>query len=266
MQIANINGVDIHYAHEGNYDAPVMVFVNSLGSDLRLWDNLVSILEKKFCIIRYDKQGHGSSGLANTSLSIAMLSDDLAGLMGHLKIKNAVICGISVGGMIAQCLTCSNPELVKALILCDTTPKIGNAEMWSERIADIDRKGLSALSDMILERWFSAKFRIERADELEQWRQMLTQTPKAGYLAICNALKNADLTDDIKSISCPTLCMVGDEDLSTPPQAVQLMASMINGSRFEIIEGAGHLPCIEKPDILAKHIYNFCEENGLAQR
>jgi len=262
MQIANINDVNIHFRDEGKKSAPVIAFANSLGSDLRLWDRVVDQLKNDFRIIRYDKRGHGLSGIGSEKCSIKLLADDLAALLRFLKVDQAIICGISVGAMIAQSIVVSHPELIRALVLCDTGAKIGTDDFWNERISAINENGILAISDAILERWFSKEFKTNRATEMEGWRNMLSRTTKAGYVAVCEAIKQADLSRETKTITVPTLCLTGDEDISTPAELVEELAAMINGARFKLITGAGHLPCIEKPEIVAKHLSNFCRENG----
>ena len=111
--------------------------------------------------------------------------------------------------------------------------------------------GIEAIADSVLERWFTAAFRARGPRELAGMRAMLTRTPKQGYLAACGALKRADLRPYAGRIEAPTLCLVGDEDGSTPVALVKETAALIPASRFEVIEGAGHLPNVEKPKIVA---------------
>ncbi len=103
----------------------------------------------------------------------------------------------------------------------------------------------------MLQRWFTADFRSRRADDLTGWRTMLVRTPKQGYLAACGALKRADLRPHARAIAVPTLCLVGEEDGSTPVALVRETADLIGGSRFEIVAGAGHIPGIEQPEATA---------------
>ena len=176
---------------------------------------------------------------------------DLAALLDVVGVGRATIVGLSIGGMIAQELYRQRPELVAALVLCDTAAKIGTDESWDQRIAQVERGGIESIADAVLERWFTADFHSRRADELAGVRAMLTRTPRQGYLAACGALKRADLRPYAGLIRAPTLCLVGDEDGSTPVDLVRETAALIKGSRFEIIEGAGHLPNIEKPGVVA---------------
>ena len=177
---------------------------------------------------------------------------DLMGLLDQLGVGRATIVGLSIGGLIAQELYRQRPERVAALVLCDTAAKIGTDEVWDQRIAQVERSGVESLANSVLERWFTADFRCQRSAELAGMRAMLTRTPRQGYLAACGALKRADLRPYAGRIEAPTLCVVGDQDGSTPVALVRETAALIPGSRFEIIEGAGHLPNVERPEILAK--------------
>ena len=143
------------------------------------------------------------------------------------------------------------PEHVAALVLCDTAAKIGTDASWNQRIAEVQRGGIDAIADSVLEQWFTADFRDNRSAELAGMRAMLTRTPIEGYLAACGALKRADLRPYAGRIQAPTLCLVGDEDGSTPVSLVKETAALIPGARFEVIEGAGRLPNVEKPKVVA---------------
>ncbi|MEX2408212.1 MAG: alpha/beta fold hydrolase, partial [Rhodovibrionaceae bacterium] len=165
---------------------------------------------------------------------------------------------------IAQALAAAQPRRIEGLVLCDTAPRIGEAAMWKHRIDGVRETGLAAMSEAVLERWFTQKFREERPDELALWRAMLVRTPAESYTALCAALRDADLSASTARIAKPTLCLVGDEDGSTPPALVRAMAETIAGARFEIISGAGHLPCVEAPEQLASLIVDFMKEAQLA--
>lgn len=239
------------------------MFANSLGTDFRIWDAVVARLADRFRIVLYDKRGHGLSEIGDSPYRIDDHVADLAALLDELDVEDAVVCGLSVGGLIAQGLYARRPELVSGLILCDTAHRIGTAETWSERMAAIEAGGIAAISEAILERWFTAKLREGDPAALAGCRAMLTRTPKAGYLGTCAALRDADFTEEAKQIAVPTLCVVGEEDGATPPELMRQTADLIPGARYEVIAGAGHLPCIEQPQALADLIDAFTRENGL---
>ncbi len=254
MAFANVNGAVVHYCDEGQRDARAIVFINSLGTDFRIWDEVARPLSAAYRVVRYDKRGHGLSALPAGPALMADYASDLAGLLDRLSVSGAAIVGLSIGGLIAQELYRLRPDLVAALVLCDTAAKIGTEESWRLRMDEVARGGIEAIADGVMQRWFTRDFRARRLDELAGWRLMLTRTPRDGYLTACGALMQADLRPDCDRIKIPTLCVVGDEDGSTPVAVVRELAGLIGRARFEIIVGAGHLPNLEKADALRASI------------
>jgi len=261
MRIGNVNSIGLHIAETGDADAPALVFSNSLGTDFRTWDEVLPLLSAGLRVVRYDKRGHGLSDCPPGPWTIEDHVSDLAGLLDSLGVKNAVICGLSVGGLIAQGLAASRPDLVKALILCDTGAKIGDESTWNPRIEAVRTNGIASIADPILERWFSAEYRAS-SPEMPIWRNMLVRTPATGYALTCAAIRDADYRENTAALRLPCLAMAGDEDGATPPDLVRETAALIPGSRFELIDGAGHLPCIEKPAVVAGLINGFLKEIG----
>ena len=153
MQFARLNDVTMHHQVIGGPKGrPTLVFVNSLGTDFRMWRDVVVRLAGEVTIVTYDKRGHGLSEVGRTPYSIALLADDLAALLDHLGVTRAIVCGVSVGGMVAQQLYAARPDLVEALMLCDTLGKIGDDAFWSTRIGRIEAEGLAGVAEGILER------------------------------------------------------------------------------------------------------------------
>ncbi len=259
MSFANVNGGAVHFSDEGPRHAPVLVFINALGSDFRIWDEVARILRRQFRLIRYDKRGHGLSEAGPDRYDMADYARDLSTLLDRLGVARATIVGLSIGGVVAQELYRQQPNLCVGLVLSDTAAKIGNDESWDARIAQIERGGIEAIAGSILERWFTADFRARRSEDLAGWRAMLTRTPRQGYLAACGALKRADLRPYAGAIGVPTLCIVGEEDGSTPVQLVRETAALIKDCRFEVIKGAGHLPNLEQPETYARLIAQFAD-------
>lgn len=260
MAFAGINGLDLHYRVSGNAAGLPLVLANSLGTDARIWDDVIAALGDGYRIISYDKRGHGLSAAPQGDYRLDDHIDDLAALLDHLHIKRPVLAGVSVGGLIAQGFALRHPARLAGLILCDTAPKVGDAAMWNARIAAVRENGLAAIADGVTARWFTDTFRRHRAPDLAGWRTMLERMPAAGYIGTCASLRDADLRDRIGAITVPTLAVAGAEDLSTPPDLVRDMASRIPGARFEIIPDCGHIPSIEQPEALAALMRQFLEE------
>ncbi|MGH6859117.1 MAG: 3-oxoadipate enol-lactonase [Phyllobacterium sp.] len=267
MQFADVNGVTLHYQLIGGpATRPVIVFVNSLGTDFRIWRDVVLRLAGDYPIITYDKRGHGLSGTGTAPYSIDDHAGDLAALLDLLKVRDAIICGLSVGGLIAQGLYASRPDLVRALVLCDTAHRIGSAEMWNERIAALEKGGIESIADAVLERWFTSAFRAPGNSEFTGYRTMLVRQPLAGYIGTCAALRDADFTEAARRIAVPAICIVGDQDGSTPPETVLSMARLIPDARYEVIKDAGHIPCVEQPEALVAVILAFMGEFKLGEK
>lgn len=260
MQFARVNDIAIHYQVIGGpADKPVLVFANSLGTDFRIWRDVIVRLAGDFAILLYDKRGHGLSDVGQTPYSIEDHASDLIGLLETLEIKKAIICGLSVGGLIAQSLYQQRPDLVSALILCDTAHKIGTAETWNSRISAIEKDGIGSMCDAIMERWFTPAFRRPENTAYNGYCNMLARQPVAGYIATCEAVRDADFTEVAKTIAVPAICIVGDQDGSTPPDLVKSLAQLIPNARYEIIRDAGHIPCVEQPEALTAVIRAFID-------
>jgi 3-oxoadipate enol-lactonase len=260
VQFVKVNGGVTHFLDDGPRAAPSIVFINSLGTDFRIWDDLAGPLTERYRVIRYDKRGHGLSQLRTGSASIADFVTDLAALLDRLELKPPTIVGLSIGGLIAQELFRLRPELVKSLVLCDTAHRIGTQDSWNARLRAVEAGGIEAIADGIMGLWFSKDYHRTSPDAVAGWRAMVTRTPVEGYLVACRAIRDADLTEQASRIAVSTLCVVGDEDGSTPVPLVRDLSTRIPGAKFEVIGGAGHLPCIEKPDALRELIESHVAE------
>ncbi len=263
MAFVRVNGIVLHYQVLGPTYGPVLVFINSLGCDLRIWQEVIPAFTDRFRVVLYDKRGHGLSDAPPAPYTIDDHTDDLLALLDHLGIGKTSLVGLSVGGMIAQRMAVQSPDRVQSITLCCTAAKIGTAELWAERIGAVETGGIEPIADAVLQRWFTPLFRETRADELAGWRNMLVRTPPGGYSGTCAAIRDTDLRPDAGRIAVPTLCVAGDQDGSTPADLVKGTADLIPGARFALIEGAGHIPCVEKPDELSGLIKKHLREAGL---
>lgn len=262
MAFVRVNGVVLHHKVCGKDGAPVIVFSNSLGTDFRIWDEVAVALEDRYRLVFYDKRGHGLSEATPAPYRLQDHVDDLAALLDHLGIGKAAVVGLSVGGLIAQGLATSRPGLVQAMVLCDTAHKIGTAELWNARIDTVTSTGIASMADAIMERWFTPAYRVPENADFTGYVAMLTRTTVDGYAGTCAAIRDADLTESTRALKLPVLCLVGDHDGTTPPDLVRSTAELIEGAHFEIIDGAGHIPCVEKPVETTRLIADFLNEAG----
>lgn len=238
----------LHVLADGPETAPAVVFANSLGTDLRLWDKVLPLLPRDLRMVRYDKRGHGLSGLGGGDRLDDHAEDAIAVIEAVAK-GPVVFVGLSIGGLIAQRAAEMRPDLIRALVLSNTAARLGTVESWQARIDAVQAGGLESIADAVMERWFAAPFRA--TPELALWRAMLAQTPAAGYIAACRALALGDQTEATRRLRVPALVIAGGADGASPPDLVRATAGLIPGAAFHVIPGAGHLPCVEAPDAWA---------------
>lgn len=256
MDTERLDQVVLHVDDRGAGDGATLVFANSLGTDLRIWDPLMAHLPPAWRQIRYDKRGHGLTAAPATPWTIDDLVDDLARLLDARGTGPAIVVGLSVGGLIAIGLAAARPDLVRGLVLADTAAKIGSDEIWNPRIEAVETGGMAAVADATMERWFSAEFRADPA-RLAPWRMMLTRTDPAGYVTTSRAIRDTDYRARASALAVPAIAVVGEEDGATPPALVRETAGMIAGCEFHEIRQAGHIPCVEQPAVLGRLISAF---------
>ncbi|MGP9789752.1 3-oxoadipate enol-lactonase [Roseinatronobacter sp. NSM] len=259
MKTVTHNNITLHVHDDGPRDALPVVFANSLGTDLRVWDAVVPLLPDGLRLIRYDKRGHGLSDAPPAPYAMEDLVADAAAILDQLGVANAVVIGLSIGGMIAQGLAHARPDLVRAIVLMDTAARIGPAQMWQDRIQAVQENGIAPLADGVMARWFAPAFHRDKPAELALWRNMLCRTTQAGYAGCCAAIAGADLTETTRALDLPALAMAGSQDGATPPDLVHATAALMDAP-FHLIDGAGHLPCVESPAQVAALITAFLKE------
>jgi 3-oxoadipate enol-lactonase len=247
----------IAYRVDGPNDAPAIVFINSLGTDHRLWDAQVDVLVRDFQIVRFDFCGHGASEPPRAPVSIASFGDDVLALLDHLVIGRAHVCGCSLGGMIALWLAAERAERVARVVLANTGARIGTVERWNARIDTVRREGMGAVVESVVARFFSADFRNRDPEAVARIAAMLGATDPRGYIAACTALRDADLRGITKKVRAPTLVVAGALDAATPPSLAEELHAAIAGSRLAIIADAAHLTNIERPDAFNAALLDF---------
>lgn len=260
MDVLTFDDVSLHVQVDGPADGPPVVFGNSLGTDLRLWDPVLPLLPKGLRLIRYDKRGHGLSTCPPPPYGMGTLIRDAERVMDALEVRDAVFVGLSIGGLIAQGLAAKRLDLVRAVVLSNTAAKIGTREMWEDRIAALRAGGLASMSDAIMERWFSESFRNSPA--VVPWKRMVETCPADGYAGCCAAIAGSDFYTTTAALRLPALVIAGDRDGATPPDLVRELAELIPGAKFALMRGAGHLPCVEQPKAYADHLTTFLSDIG----
>ena len=187
-QLIRANGIDIHYRIDGPEDGPVVMFSNSLMSNLSMWEGQVQRFSKTYRILRYDQRGHGSTQTTPGPYSIELLTEDARCLLDALSIDKIHFVGLSMGGFTGQLFAHKYPERISSLVLCDTACVMPPHSLWDERIAVALTKGIIGLTPSTLERWFTLQFHSSKTDQLEKVREMILGTGVEGYVGCAQAI------------------------------------------------------------------------------
>lgn len=252
-----VNGVTLHLRFSGvPHAARTLVFLNALGSDLRLWDAVAPAVAAGHRVVQYDQRGHGLSGAPPAPYSLADHVGDLRGLLDALGVERAVLVGASLGGLIAQAFAAAHPERVDGLVLVGTGLSIGTAALWDERIAAAEAGDLARIAPGALARWFTPAFVAARPAEAQGYQHMLARTPPPGYAGNCAALRDSDLSVQTARLRLPAVVLCGEHDLATPPALGRALAAAL-GAPFHLIPDAAHLPGVEQPGPVVAHLTEF---------
>lgn len=260
MSFALVRGLTFRYALSGPEGAEPLVFIHALGCDLHIWDAVSAAFVSNHRVLCYDLRGHGHSDTCGTESTIEDHADDLAALLDHAGLGPATLAGISLGGVVALATTARYPVRVRRLLLCATGARIGTAASWNERMQAVRAGGLEHLADGILARWFLPGFSSRAPAVVRGFRNILTRTPAAGYLAACAALRDADLNSVLPSLRIPALVVTGGHDVATPPALGRALAEQLPRARFASVRDAAHLPPVEQPAALVTLLSDFLHE------
>ena len=262
MQKVYIN--DKYYLNvkvEGNTSLPKVIFSNSLGSDLRLWDSQVEALKDKFCIIRYDTRGHGYSSKFEGPFSFDMLENDVISILDELNIEKANFVGLSIGGMTSLGLALKHQKRFNKIVCCAARADMPAPmkESWNERISIVKKNGTDGVVNSSIERWYSEEFRNNPNNmvKIDLATEMIKNTSVEGYIGCCEAIKNLDYLKELSTINKDILYISGENDIGAPAMTMEEMHHLTPNSKYESIPGAAHILNIEAPELVNKIILNF---------
>lgn len=256
MPFAPVEGGQIHYEVDGEASLPALVLSNSLGIDLTMWDTQIPTFAPHFQVLRYDSFGHGQSTFSSRVNSIEMLGKDVLKLIDHLGFEDAYFCGLSVGGMVGQWLALNAGKRFAKIVLCNTAARIGTEESWNARIDSVRKGGVSAVSQGILERWFTGPFHEREPAKVDRFRKILEATNPDSYSATCAAIRDADFRNDVPGIRAKTLVVSGTQDKATPPGDGRYLAERIPASRYIELDTA-HLSNVEAAQQFSDEVLKF---------
>jgi len=238
---------EVHHRLEGPPEAQAVVFINSLGAELSMWDPQALALRDSFRVVRYDARGHGVSPVPPGPCSVADLGGDLIALLDRLGLERASLCGVSLGGATALWVAAHAPARVDRLVVCCSSAFFDAYDAYMKRAELVRAKGAEVVADAVVRRWFTARMFDERPQDADRMREMIAATPAEGYAAGAEAVATIDLRADLAAIAAPTLVIAGAEDPATPPEHGRRIAAGIRGAEFAEVPAAAHLGNYERP-------------------
>src|SRR3954465_1233299 len=250
------DGCPLNVEVEGKDGAPALMLSNSLGTDLRMWDDQAAEFGKRFRLIRYDRRGHGKSGTPKGPYSFDRFGRDILTILDALKIDKVNWCGLSMGGMDGQWLGANAANRVSKLVLANTNFYYADKGPWNDRIKFVREKGLKELVGLNMERWFTKGFRDRAPQAIARMTAMFTATNPDGYIACVEAIREMDFRETNPKVTTPTLVIVGAQDPATPPAAGEAIAKAIKGAKLVALDAA-HISNVEQPRAFTKAVLDF---------
>lgn len=259
VSVAHLGDRSVRYDVRGQPDADVLVLSNSLGTDLGMWDDQVDALASRWRVVRYDTRGHGGSSVPPGPYTIAELATDVLQLLDYLRVRRAHVCGLSMGGLTGLYLGAAHPDRLLKVAVCSAPARFGTPATWDERIAAVRAGGLHAIAPSVLTRWFTEGFRARRPDVIQRIERQLLSTPAAGYIACCEALRDADLRDTVSSIRVRSLVLAASYDPAVPTTDARWLAEQLPQAVYSELPTA-HLSNVEDPASFTSRLSAFLSD------
>ncbi len=256
------NGIQINYEISGKKGAPVLFLSHSLASSMAMWYPQMGPLEAQFQVLLYDIRGHGGSDAPEGAYTLDQLGDDAVGLLDVLGIDVVHWVGLSMGGMIGQNLALNHANRVRSIALCDTAAILPEdaQPVWQERIDMARKKGMGALVQETLERWFTPAYLSKNPPGVERIREQFLATPVTGYIGCSEAIRGLNYLERLSEIKIPALIIVGEDDPGTPVSAAEAMHQRVPDSKLVILPSAAHLSNVEQSEAFNTALIGFLKE------
>ncbi len=255
--ITSHDGTPIDVEVTGPDNAPVLMLSSSLGTTKHMWDPQMAAFAGKYRVVRYDRRGHGKSGVPQGPYNMEMLGRDAIAVMDGLGLKTINWLGLSMGGMEGMWLGANAGDRIEKLILSNTSTYYADKTPWNTRIENVTKGGsVAAIADAVINAWLTQNFQKANPAETARMKEMMIATPVEGYLACCAAVRDMDHREIIKSITVPTLIIAGAKDMATNVEAAEFIRDRIKGSQLAIVDGA-HISNVEQPEAYAKEVLTF---------
>lgn len=264
MPTIEVNGIKVFYQEKGT-GRETIVFSHGLLWSHRMFQAQVDFLSKDYRVIAYDHRGQGQSEVKGP-FDMDTVAEDAAGLIREICDGPVHFVGLSMGGFVGMRIAARHPKLIKSLILLETSansepvenlPKyktLNGIVKWMGIIPPVANK---VMHIMFAESWLS---NTANSGLVKHWKKELSSNKKTITGPVEGVIYRKGLEDELSKISCPTMILVGDEDVATKPEKAKFIQMGINGAVLHKISGAGHSSCIEKPEEVNRLISEWLKE------
>ncbi len=249
----------LNWVRTGTEHAETVVLIHAVGYDLTYWDRQIEALESAYNVVAFDLPGHGRSPKEPEDWSFNRAALRIATLIEAVSDGPVHLVGISFGGMLAQATVVARPDLVRTLTLIGTASTFPEAarESMRARAQAIRSGGMAAVLSSSLERWFTPELRSTRPDIVDRVTKTILGDDPATQAAIWDIIAGFDVQDRLSEIKCPTLVLVGESDLSTPPSAAMALTGNIAGAKMVVLPRASHIVTVEAPEAVNAELQRF---------
>lgn len=265
----------LHYLRDGREESdaeqPPLILGPSIGTSMRLWDEVVPVLAADRSVIRYDLPGHGRTpasalpSLKPDVITVADLAQCVLSLANALGIKRFNYAGVSLGGAIGMWLAVHRPERIASLAVLCSSAHFGDPQYWQARAKLVRDEGTGPVAEAAPGRWFTERFAASGAPIAEALLDDLRGADPSGYAACCDAVAALDLRGQLGAITAPTLVIAGSEDVSTPVEHARELADAIPGAKLLEVADAAHLACVEQPRVIAEALRSHFAIDAIAE-
>jgi pimeloyl-ACP methyl ester carboxylesterase len=267
MPTIRVNGADLYYEERGT-GSETIVFAHGLLFSGRMFDDQVNALNHRYRCVTFDFRGQGQSQVTRDGYDMDTLSEDAAALINALNAAPCHFAGLSMGGFVGMRLAIGRPDLIKSLMLLETSADPEPKENIPRyRLLNFIARwfGLGLVANQVMSIVFSQKLLNDpaRAKLREEWRRRLLANHPVGISrAVGGVIHRRSVYEQLDKIAVPTLIIVGDQDVATVPAKAERIRARIRGSKLVIIPGAGHSSTIEEPEAVNAAIEEFLSHHA----
>lgn len=245
-----INGIHLAYSDQGQ--GTPLVFIHAFPLSRAMWHPQVQVFAKEYRVITVDLRGHGESDAPMWRYTLDQFADDLNALLAHLSLSQAVFIGLSMGGYILMTFSRKYPDKTKALVFADTRAQADTEEGRAGRFAMAQtayKDGPEAIADLMLPKLLSQTSRESKPELVETVRRIIVHNHISGIIGDLMAMaERPDSTPFLQEMTCPTLVVVGEDDIATPPPDAEWLVKHLPNAQLARIPAAGHLSNLEQPE------------------